>query len=89
MDDLENDPFPFYCQICGLVCANTAASPIICPHCKTTAIVQYGTAQASPAAREKYPVMRNGNREVFARHNLCPGCNSMTLTFAGPLWSAD
>ena len=46
-DFRTNSPFPFYCKSCGLVLANTAKKPIVCPTCASNDIHQYGSPPIS------------------------------------------
>jgi predicted Zn-ribbon and HTH transcriptional regulator len=87
-DFRQNSPFPFYCKSCGLVSANTAARPPVCPKCKTTEILQYGKPPIS-VPKKGHVVLQNFNYEAFSEGNLCPSCQSQTLMFSGFLWMAS
>lgn len=78
--------FPFYCEKCGLVSANTAHETIVCPTCKSANISQYGKPPTSLPWDEEhfssgiqafsYTAPRDGN--------LCPACKKYSLVFSGP-----
>jgi len=76
-----NAPFPFYCKRCGLVGANTAMKPVVCPTCASSDIQQYGKPPISVIDPHAHAVLQNFSFEAFAEGNLCPACKKMTLVF--------
>lgn len=76
-DFLENAPFPFYCERCGLVEANTAQRPIVCPTCGRTDIHQYGEPPVSAVRTNASPVLQNFSFEAFSTKNLCPAVDGV------------
>ena len=80
----EHSRFPYYCQHCGLVEANTAKSPPnvpSCPKCENTNIDPYGKPPASSVFDIERPALLAGWGSVNYKGNLCPSCKQMTLEF--------
>ena len=80
-DFRTNSPFPFYCKSCGLVLANTAKKPIVCPTCASNDIHQYGSPPISVVDPYAHPVLQTFSYKAYAKGNLCPACKHMTLVF--------
>jgi hypothetical protein len=80
-DFWTNAPFPFYCKRCGLIGANTAKKPIVCPTCASSDIHQYGKPPISVIDPSAHPVRQNSSFMAHANGNLCPACKKMTLVF--------
>jgi RNA polymerase subunit RPABC4/transcription elongation factor Spt4 len=82
MSDFQtNAPFPFYCERCGLVCANTAKKPIVCPTCASKTVHQYGRPPISVIDPNAHVVLQDFAFTAYAKDNLCPACKNMTLVF--------
>jgi hypothetical protein len=80
-DFTTNSPFPFYCRRCGLISANTANPPIVCPTCSSIDIHQYGKPPISLVDPKAHAVLQDFAFEAYANGNLCPACKKMTLVF--------
>ncbi len=61
----------------------------VCPKCKTTEVVQYGTPPVSSVPKDKHAVLQNFGFEAFSDGNLCPKCKRMTLVFSRSIWLGD
>lgn len=82
---LKDSPFPFYCERCGLVEANTALNVPVCP--------SSGAHRSCSTAAPPVSVLHPNERPVLegpwsfgacATENLCPACKKMTLVFHEP-----
>jgi predicted Zn-ribbon and HTH transcriptional regulator len=80
-DFRTNAPFPYYCKRCGLVEANTAKNPVVCPTCSSEDIHQYGKPPVSTEIPGVYAAFEHFSLKAYEKGNLCPACKKMTLVF--------
>jgi hypothetical protein len=55
----KNCAFPYYCQRCGLVEANTRLKVPVCPSCCSGDIQRYGLPPVSVIPKEESPVIQH------------------------------